>query len=187
LSTIEHRHFSFGRFPGGYDLQVKENVEYMEELRKLAHSLNLKSIVKHGGLLFPTIIEENCDHEVLFAPSIGNDDKTLLLQHALCVVYTPEREHFGIVPIEAMAMGTPVVAVNSGGPMETVLDCRTGFLVPSTSDAFAERIERIFAMSSSDYQMMSKAAEDRVRNLFSFSQFARSLNRYCMDTMGKKK
>ena len=159
----------------------------MEELRRLTHSLNLKSAVKHGDPLSQTIIKGDCDYEVLFAPSIGNDDKTLLLQHSLCVVYTPEREHFGIVPIEAMAMGTPVIAANSGGPTETVLDGRTGFLVPPTSNAFAERIEHIFAMSSNDYQIMSKAAEDRVRNLFSFSQFARSLNKYCMETIGTKR
>ncbi|TXH61693.1 MAG: glycosyltransferase, partial [Thiothrix sp.] len=31
-------------------------------------------------------------------------------------LYTPEKEHFGIVPIEAMFNNAPVIACNSGGP-----------------------------------------------------------------------
>lgn len=39
-----------------------------------------------------------------------------LLQNCLAVLYTPEREHFGIVPVEAMYNEAPVIACNSGGP-----------------------------------------------------------------------
>jgi glycosyltransferase involved in cell wall biosynthesis len=38
------------------------------------------------------------------------------LQNCVGVLYTPEREHFGIVPIEAMYNEAPVIACNSGGP-----------------------------------------------------------------------
>lgn len=44
------------------------------------------------------------------------------------MLYTPTEEHFGIVPIESMGRGVPVVAINNGGPRETVLDEVTGFL-----------------------------------------------------------
>ena len=53
-----------------------------------------------------------------------------LISCAECLVYTPDREHFGIVPVEAMYLGTPVVAVDSGGPRETVLHGETGYLCP---------------------------------------------------------
>ena len=45
-----------------------------------------------------------------------------------CVINTAEHEHFGYVPLEAMAAGRPVVAVNNGGPAETVVDGVTGLL-----------------------------------------------------------
>eukprot|EP01054_Gregarina_sp_Poly1_P000481 Gregarina_sp_Poly_1__480@NODE_1115_length_5039_cov_76_496380_g636_i1_p2_GENE_NODE_1115_length_5039_cov_76_496380_g636_i1NODE_1115_length_5039_cov_76_496380_g636_i1_p2_ORF_typecomplete_len637_score92_09Glycos_transf_1/PF00534_20/6_6e24Glyco_transf_4/PF13439_6/6_9e15Glyco_trans_1_4/PF13692_6/3_4e11Glyco_trans_4_4/PF13579_6/0_089BORG_CEP/PF14957_6/15_NODE_1115_length_5039_cov_76_496380_g636_i1411951 len=64
-----------------------------------------------------------------------------LLKFAAATVYTPSNEHFGIVPIESMSQGTPVIAVNSGGPMESVIDGSTGSLVDSTADAFADAME----------------------------------------------
>ena len=42
--------------------------------------------------------------------------------------YTPHNEHFGIVPLECMSAGRPVIAVNSGGPTETVVNDVTGYL-----------------------------------------------------------
>jgi len=45
-----------------------------------------------------------------------------LLRNAECVLYTPENEHFGIVPCEAMYSGVPIIADKSGGPRESVGD-----------------------------------------------------------------
>ena len=53
-------------------------------------------------------------------------------------MYTPDREHFGIVPIEAMQEKTPVIAVNSGGPKETVVHGKTGFLCAQTGKSFCD-------------------------------------------------
>ena len=47
-------------------------------------------------------------------------------------------EHFGIVPIEAMYSELPVIAVNDGGPTETVVDGLTGFLCKPDPESFAE-------------------------------------------------
>ena len=56
--------------------------------------------------------------QVIFRKSISNDERLALLQTAAALLYTPDREHFGIVPIEAMAQGVPVIAVSSGGPLD---------------------------------------------------------------------
>lgn len=46
----------------------------------------------------------------------ADEEKVSLLRNSRAVLYTPHNEHFGIVPVEAMYLGTPVIAVNSGGP-----------------------------------------------------------------------
>lgn len=59
------------------------------------------------------------------------DDETLrsLYRQAVCLVF-PTVEDFGIVPVEAQAAGTPVVAPAAGGALDTVVDRVTGILTP---------------------------------------------------------
>ncbi len=59
-------------------------------------------------------------------------------------VYAPFAEPFGLVPLEAMACGKPVVAVSEGGVPESVVEGKTGFLVPRDPAAFAEAVERLW-------------------------------------------
>lgn len=60
--------------------------------------------------------------------SISSELKCSLIAACSALIYTPSFEHFGIVPIEAMYLGRPVIAINAGGPRETVVDQKTGFL-----------------------------------------------------------
>ena len=55
----------------------------------------------------------------------------------------PGEEDFGIVPLEAMAAGKPVIALGKGGALDTVIDGKTGLHVPSqTLEDFIAAIER---------------------------------------------
>ena len=59
------------------------------------------------------------------------DEKTLIDLYAHCkgVIQTPIDEDFGMVPIEAMASGKPVLCVNEGGFRESVIHSKTGLLI----------------------------------------------------------
>lgn len=77
---------------------------------------------------------------------VSDDILVKYMQEAKAFVYAAI-EDFGIVPIEAMACGIPVVALNDGGTKETVIDGRTGVLFEGQSaqdivDA-VERFENI--------------------------------------------
>ena len=66
---------------------------------------------------------------VRFAGSPSDEELRALYRSAEAVLM-PGEEDFGIVPLEAQACGTPVVALGKGGALETVVDGVTGVLYP---------------------------------------------------------
>lgn len=141
---------------GGYDERVVENREHYLELRAL--------VEKH----------KIADH-VTFVRSFTDSQKISLLHQCRALLYTPSNEHFGICPLEAMYMRRPVVAVNSGGPLETVLDGETGFLCDPTPEEFSAKMERLYG-NRNEAGTMGKAGREHVVRHFSFQAFTRKLN-----------
>jgi glycosyltransferase involved in cell wall biosynthesis len=77
---------------------------------------------------------------VRFLGRVSNSELRDLYANATALVF-PGEEDFGIVPLEAMACGRPVLAYGSGGVLETVLDGRTGlFFYEQTPAALRQTI-----------------------------------------------
>lgn len=76
------------------------------------------------------------------------DDATMAHHFAHCkALLFPGVEDFGIVPLEVMASGRPVIAFAKGGALETVVDGRTGlFFNDQSADAVIDAIERFEAV-----------------------------------------
>jgi glycosyltransferase involved in cell wall biosynthesis len=73
-----------------------------------------------------------------------SDEEIRTLYRSAGVVLLTGTEDFGMVPVEAQACGTPVVALAEGGSLETVVDGLTGALVPvADSSIFADAIHRV--------------------------------------------
>ena len=82
------------------------------------------------------------DDRVDFLGSMEHHLLPLYYQAADVAVVPSYYESFGLVALEAMACGTPVVATRVGGLQSMVKDSRTGYLVPwHCPDAFADRLE----------------------------------------------
>jgi glycosyltransferase involved in cell wall biosynthesis len=64
---------------------------------------------------------------------------------AALVAYTPHNEPFGLVPLEAMACGTPVVAVAEGGVRESVVHGVTGLLTERDCHQFAGAVGHLLS------------------------------------------
>ena len=109
------------------------------------------------------------DIDVLFLLSIPNKLKQMLLKTAKLLIYTPSNEHFGIVPLEAMLVGVPVLAANTGGPLETVIDGETGWLCPPDNikqwTAVMDKV--LHQIPAKKYAEIGKAGADRVKQEFS--------------------
>jgi glycosyltransferase involved in cell wall biosynthesis len=73
---------------------------------------------------------------------VGDEELLGLMRGARALLF-PAEEDFGMVPVEMMACGKPVIAYGVGGAAETVIDGLTGALVETqNSEAFAEAIQR---------------------------------------------
>lgn len=96
------------------------------------------------------VIGEGSEHEALkqiAGPTIefktGIDDQQIVeyFQKAKAFIF-PSFEDFGIVPVEAMTAGTPVIAYGEGGARDYVISGRTGmFFASQTADSLAEAIK----------------------------------------------
>lgn len=99
LVYLEFHVLTLYPFVGGYDPRVHENISYHHELTGLCESFGFKHITCKNFITSLSIPE---DTDVLFLLSIPASWKAYLLKASSLLLYTPEREHFGIVPLEAL-------------------------------------------------------------------------------------
>jgi glycosyltransferase involved in cell wall biosynthesis len=93
-------------------------------------------------------LAEESQVELRLMSNIGDQELVTLYNQARLTLYAPIREPFGLVPLESMACGTPVVAVREGGTQETIEDETTGILVERDVQKFAQGIQRLCAESA---------------------------------------
>jgi len=172
---------------GGYDLINPENVEYHKELEEMAKACNFtyQTIWPESTNKNETEIDKDAIQKanIIFLLSFSENQRTYLLRHSKCLIYTPTNEHFGIVPVEAMYSGLAVIAIESGGPKESVVHGKTGFLCPSDDKELSEAAYAIIypeKSSSTKYKIdvdsIPSFAKDYVIGKFGFEQFRKSID-----------
>ncbi len=132
-----------------------------------AERARIEGIVQNLGL----------DAVTEFVGMVGHDRLPAYYTAADVCVVPSHYEPFGLVAIEAMACGTPVIASNVGGLKFTVIPEETGLLVPPQDiDGFASAIERIVGDDTVWVQNIGDCASARVREHFSWSGVAVQLS-----------
>jgi len=149
----------------------------------------------------------------VFLLNFTMQQRTALLRspHTLALLYTPTNEHFGIGPVEGMICGLPVLACDSGGPMESVADVGaddgegggngaaggiddiggvtvrvrtgTGWLRTPTVDAWTSALRAIVGLSPIERRELAERAERRAREMFSMDVMCESLEEVLMDAV----
>lgn len=165
----------------------------MWSLRTLAESLNLT----HHTLSTTTSAPPDRDVQVLFVLNFTTAQRTHLLTHpsTIALLYTPANEHFGIVPVEAMACGLPVIAADSGGPTESIVDldissssdgkvsignqAGTGLLRSPKTEDWAPALRSLLSLSTQQREAISQAGKDRVAENFSSEKLGKEVEEAC--------
>jgi glycosyltransferase involved in cell wall biosynthesis len=87
------------------------------------------------------------DPLIRFVGEIGEREKNVFLGNAYALLFPIDwPEPFGLVMIEAMACGTPVIAYRQGSVPEVMVDGETGFIVEETDDA-VDAVKRVAGLS----------------------------------------
>lgn len=103
---------------------------------------------------------------------ISRADMPTMLRSADAVLCTPWYEPFGIVPLEAMACGVPVIASAVGGLIDTVVDGVTGEHVPPRDpDSLARAVRRVLA-DRATRDAYGLAGCQRARSRYSWNRIA---------------
>jgi glycosyltransferase involved in cell wall biosynthesis len=138
---------------GGPDKRRLGRDEHAQFLRSFAESMGVADQVRLVG-------------------RVDRDRMPALLRSADAVVCTPWYEPFGIVPLEAMACGVPVVASAVGGLLDTVVDGLTGKLVPPRKPrALAATLHHLLSHPTL-LEQFGAAGRDRAASRYSWERVA---------------
>jgi len=173
-----------GRVKRKHDKGLKEAVMTAERAES-----NLRIVAKIDDQeFFDTEIKPNMGKYCTIVPNPQTlSEKNDLYGQASYFIYPVQwEEPFGLVFVEAMACGTPVIAFAKGAVPEVILDGKTGFVVnPSDDDirgdwiikktgieGLREAIEKIHSMPENEYLQMRKNCREHVEKNFTIKRMA---------------
>ncbi|KAI0648417.1 alpha-1,3-mannosyltransferase ALG2 [Trametes meyenii] len=171
---------------GGWDPRLLDNEKTLQtllnnaKLHGLTYAITTPSTSTVALPDFPPS-PETAEPDVLFLLNFSTAQRSALLTSpsTLALLYTPTNEHFGIGPVEGMACGLPVLACNSGGPTESIVDNppsqRTGWLQRPGPGVWADALIEILGLSPAQRKALAERARRRAREKFGMEAMARDL------------
>jgi glycosyltransferase involved in cell wall biosynthesis len=126
----------------------------------------------HGRALLDRARELGVADRVRLLGRVAHERLPELYRSADAVVAVPRYEPFGIVPLEAMACGVPVIASAVGGMLDTVEDGGTGLHVPPDDPAALAAAARRLLADDRLRASMGRAGERRVLQRYTWDQVA---------------
>jgi D-inositol-3-phosphate glycosyltransferase len=116
--------------------------------------------------------EVNVADRVTFLGRVPHDEMPAVMRGADLVISVPWYEPFGMVPVEAMACGVPVVVSAVGGHTDSVVESVTGTLVPPKQPRLLARRVRELLDAPATLRRFGRAGAARVRAHYSWERIA---------------
>jgi len=107
--------------------------------------------------------------DIEFRTNISDEELLDLYARCFCILYSPINEDFGLVPLEGFAASKPCIAVNEGGPRETVEHGTDGFLVDGI--AGMAKMMRYLSERPELAQEMGRKGRKKAEAKFMWKQF----------------
>lgn len=134
--------------------------------------MRIRLIVGGDGEETPGLMNLVCKfdlgEQVDFTGRLPDEEVRRYMSTARFVVFPTTNEPFGLVPLEAMACGTPVIVSDSGGPKETVINGKTGLTFQSDNVADLADKMRSLWRNNNLTRKMAAAARKNVEERFSW-------------------
>ena len=106
---------------------------------------------------------------IIFYGFIQQDKVKYFYEKAKLTFFTALDESFGLIPLESMELGTPVIAFDGAGPSETIIDNKTGYLIKRNNiENFVKKSIKILE-DSATYQNLVEKGKEHVRRNFNFN------------------
>ncbi|HNR53174.1 MAG TPA: glycosyltransferase [Candidatus Dojkabacteria bacterium] len=132
-------------------LKIGGTGDHLEQMQELVKDMNAKGLIKFLGY-------------------ISDDEKINLLSRCRALIFPVRNEDFGMIPVEANAAGTPVIAYREGGVLETISEDnpKTGvFFDKYDVETLAETLKN-FKDSSYDPDNCRKQADNFAAEIFMY-------------------
>jgi glycosyltransferase involved in cell wall biosynthesis len=146
---------------------------------EVCSKLNLPLKVVGSGKMLASL-QAMAGPTVEFLGAVDDQQLAKLYAGAKALLYPVEHEDFGIVPVEAMLYGTPVIAHNSGGPKETVINGKSGLVFDDLTVVGLETVLTGFAQ-----QKFSATEIKAWAKKFSKTAFNQGIKKAVTETLAK--
>jgi len=184
FTTIKKKNNNIIFIPGRIDF-VKNQILALDALLRINPSYEIKIYITGYSInpisykheIFKRIKklkEKGWDVQVL--QYISDQQYIKILQNSLVTLYPARYEPFGMVPIESMACGTPVIALKEGGPMESIIHNKTGFLSSNQIKEYKKYIQYCID-NPQDAIIMGKNGRKLVERKFTWDIFINKLQK----------
>jgi len=135
----------------GYPLKIAGTGDDLDAMKQLVHDLNARGLIKFLGF-------------------VSEKEKLELLSKAKALIFPVRGEDFGMVPVEANASGTPVIAYRDGGVLETISEHnpKTGVFFDEYNTESLVKVLKKFKSEDYNQDSCRKQAENFASEIFEY-------------------